>query len=322
MVLLTLMFATFLSTSHLPRILTPEHTTTKNATMAPQEYFAGFPGELRNKFYEEHIATLDHRPVIKVEWLNKTDCQTVPQLLQALGFESFFPLLFTDKRTMNEALPYCLDICTLPIQNLDQMSVIKGLQHLPAFRKVMSNIRNLTIDLALFWRCNYERQPGHTARCWPESNLLERFPREWYATANMRRVPRDMTRPTQEFTTLFRELQAAFPKVKEICVEVDGTTLRLQTALKASVAELKWPSLRNITVRRPDLEYHLAMAKKKVCPLGPANTVRIEWSVEMDDMFLENVNSGLAKILESTPELESKLLTDKLAKLALDEGDQ
>jgi hypothetical protein len=290
-----LILAIFLSSSTTQTLGT--RILTSNPTMmATKTNFMDLPAELRNQIYEDCVS--DKHPIIKLDNLHHIACSNPLRMALALGLKQHFPIIFASKHVLQESLPFCLQACNVYVHAGGHLLRLASLQHLPTFQKTLAHIRALTLDLSTI---NDAVLDSLVFRI--PSPIVTRMPRvSWQPI-----IPTDdlspplILRQRAAFTKLLEELRRYFPNVSALQVFLDQDTIRLQGALKTSLPDVAWPSLRAVKVRRPDLECNLAFEHGRMSVFGRHQTVwpaqRIPWALDMDLRFLEHVNEQLAEVM-------------------------
>ena len=263
--------------------------------MATRKGFLDLPPELRNQIYKDYISTFKGRPVIKPGNLCKSACKSIGQLVKALNLKHAFPHLFTSKQIMYEALPFCLDICNLRLHDLDDLDAVRSVRHNTSFRSIGANIRYLTLDISWFGHgIDFPREHHPTAL--KETKTLVPLPGTltcWY-------FPRPYRSQPCTFAKLLAELENYFPNTTSICVEVDRTTLLMQSELKRDLLTTTWPSLRDIKFKRLDLERRVAVMMEGDFLFHPRRSwprQPIPWELDLESRYIESMNEGLARSL-------------------------
>lgn len=278
--------------------------------MATKKGFLDLPAEMRNQIYENYVSTFPERPLIKPQKLDKSTRKTMFTLVMTLGLRQNFPLIFTRKQIMQEVLAYCLGTFALHLRDRDQLEVVRNLQHLSNFNNIEASVRELSLDLSWLGQGIVDPQ-SHSTRTAVATRALLPLPCPYtthmfaYTTSGVRVLPGLLSpQPSNPFWKLFAELAQYFPNVKSICIELDKWTICLQADLRKCLVDASWPSLRQVRVRRPDLELCLTPpAERDVLFPGRRHQLvfrppqRIPWKVEMEFLFLEEVNDNLAQIM-------------------------
>jgi hypothetical protein len=268
--------------------------------MATRTGFLDLPAELRNQIYHDYISSFEDRPAIKPDKLNKAACISIFHLLKALNREHALSLLLTDKQIMHEALPLCLELCTLRLHDLDQLDALRHVRHDMNFQKIGGLVRSLTLDISMFgYGLQYPRtyHPGVLRDAKTLIPLHGTTPC-WHLNHTRRAQPR-------YFADLLTELKTYFPNTASITVEVDNKTLTLQHGLRSDFFGFPWPSVCEFKFRRPDLEARFTRDTEedvlwsgRVFPSGGMRPPQaIPWQLEMQCRFLESVNESLAEAL-------------------------
>jgi hypothetical protein len=263
--------------------------------MATQMGFNRIPAELRNQIYEDFVTTCAEHRFIKLDKLDKAACKTPWELALALGLKPFFPLLFASKQILDEALPFCLQTCDLYVRDLSHLMALEEVQHLPTFHKIANHIRALTLDLT-------PKEKPAPPRIIPAS-WDDLPPLRTHVEGAYKPNP-----PTAEFTALLEELENLFPNISTLHVLLDEPRLHLHEALRLGLSGVEWPTLREVRVRRADLDREIAVMQS----MDPASLFRhphavwppyrIPWGLEMDYAFLELVNEQLAQLMRKKVE--------------------
>lgn len=278
--------------------------------MPERKGFDDLPAELRNRIYDYSTPTSVEYQIIKLDKLNNNNCKTIHGLALALGLKQLFPLIFACKAIMHEVLPLCLQICDVRLENLVQLDAMEAVLHLNNyFRTFMAHIRTLTLDLT------YEKAASFYPALGPPhlpKPLLLRFPCASRLSIHaLSRIPEITPPPAIEFKKILAELQEYFPNTSTIRVELDDTTLRLQTGLQVSLARMFWPRLSEVKVRRPDLELRLARSEQNIFGTRHVRTFwppeRIPWVIEMDCLYLDTVNEDIVRLLRRNKERDDAL---------------
>ena len=118
---------------------------TNQVATVPKLGFMDLPPEMRNQIYETLISNTWDSPVITTDKLN---CKSTLDLVLSLGLHKRFPLLATSKQFMHEALAFCLEKCTLRLENLNQLNAIRAVRHASTFQQLRANIRSVMLDIS------------------------------------------------------------------------------------------------------------------------------------------------------------------------------
>lgn len=282
--------------------------------MSASRTFLTLPGELRNHIYEYCIFPSlgnGHNTVEVWKILRRgNELKDEPAFNLALAFAQTCPILFAKKSIMLEALSFCLDACTFDFRRMQTHSIMVWQSY--NFSELARQIRSVSID------------SSH------------------YLTAN-NRIPI----PTS-FEKTLSAFQRAFPKIEKLCVFLDenGAKPSMTAALKKSFANMHWPTLRKITIRRQDLEarargerrpqlfnelfdlssmdevrsvlhtppayafgpwYSNSLYNPFIPPLGMhMRRWALSWSLEMDFLWLERLNEDVDEILRKVNRLEEE----------------
>ena len=124
----------------------------------------------------------------------------------------------------------------------------------------------------------------------------------------------------RSFAYLSAELQRHFPNTEHICIELDKFTTALQFEIKSNLLGMRWPTLREVKFRRPDLERQFISSMRRhvrfhsdtryLSGFWPPQA--IPWQIEMDCRFLDSVNEGLEKAMLKKRE-DAEALRDALS---------
>jgi len=255
------------------------------------------PPEMRNMIYETLTSENWDSPIITTEKLN---CDSIVDLVLSLGLHERFPLLATSKQIMHEVLQFYIEKCTLRLENTDQEDAICAVRYTPTFQHLSANIHSVHLDLSWYGHGIDDprdcRHPGE----FEQVNALIPLPRREYPSAYF---GRDSLNPTAStaFPVLIRQLVTLFPNISSLTIDLDKTTLPMHNMLKRTILNTRWPSLRSVKFRRPDLERQFAKATEEVefwsrrgrnqAAVWPPRA--IPWQLEMECRFLESVNETM-----------------------------
>ena len=270
---------------------------TNQVATVPKKGFMDLPPEMRNQIYETLTSDTRDSPVITTDKLN---CKSIFDLVMSLGLRKRFPLLATSKEVMHEALAFCLEKCTLRLENLDQLNAIRAVRHTSTFQQLRANIRSVALDIS--W---YSHGIG---------NPLNYHPRDLEQNKTKTLIPmsrlhlrcaccsQDFSKPTS-FADLIAELALLFPNIASLSIDFDKTTFSIHKKLRADILAMPWPTLREVKYRRPDLEHQLAKATEETLFFNRRSRhqpavwppQRVPWQLEMDLGYLEVLNEILKK---------------------------
>ncbi|GAB7333533.1 hypothetical protein MBLNU13_g05111t1 [Cladosporium sp. NU13] len=270
---------------------------TNQVSTVPNTGFMDLPPEMRNQIYEPLISDTWDCPVITTEMLN---CKSIFDLVLSLGLQKRFPLLATSKQVMHEALAFCLEKCTLRLENLDQLNAIRAVRHTSTFQQLRATIRSVALDISWY---------SHGI-----NNPLEYHPRDLDQTKIKTLIPmsrlhlrcaccsQDFSKSTS-FADLISELALLFPNIASLRIDFDKTTFSIHKKLRNDILAMPWPNLREVKFCRPDLERQLAKVTEQMlffnrrsrhqAAMWPPQ--RVPWQLEMDFGYLEVLNEILEK---------------------------
>lgn len=298
---------------------------TEQVTMVPKKGFMDLPPELRNQIYETYISFYRDRLEITPNELRKDACESTLHLVKALNLEHYFPFLLANKTIMHEAITLCLRTCSLHLQNLDQLEIVRSLRRNPDFQPIADNIRALEINISWYGH-GIEQTREHTPTVLNQIQTL--IPLTGVQNRHYRPV-QNPSRP-RSFAYLSAELQRYFPNTEHICVQLDKFTTAFQFEIKSNLLGMTWPTLREVKFRRPDLERQFVSSMRRHVifhsdtrhAFGFWPPQAIPWQIEMDCRFLDSVNEGLEKAMlkkrEDAEALRYALLSENVQ--AKDEG--
>jgi hypothetical protein len=259
--------------------------------------FMDMPPEMRNQIYETLNSENWDSPIITTDKLN---CNSIVDLIISLDLHERFPLLATSKQIMHEVLQYYLEKCTLRLENTDQEEAICAARYTPAFQHLSANIHSVHLDLSWYGHgIDNPRDCRHPGE-FEQVHALIPLPRREHPSSYFGRDsmgPRAFT----AFPVLINELVTLFPNITSLTIDLDKTTLPMHNMLKRAILSKRWPSLRSVKFRRPDLERQFAKATEEVefwsrrgrhqAAVWPPRA--IPWQLEMDCRFLASVNETM-----------------------------
>ena len=260
--------------------------------------FMDMPPEMRNMIYETLTSENWDSPIITTEKLN---CDSIVDLVLSLDLHKRFPLLATSKQIMHEVLQFYLEECTLRLENTDQEDAICAVRYTPTFQHLSANIHSVHLDLS--WYGHGIENPRHCRHPgeFEQVNALIPLPREYRCSY----LGRDSSGPTAStaFPFLIKQLVLLFPNISSLTIDLDKTALPMHSMLKRAILNKRWPSLRSVKSRRPDLERQFAKATEEVVVFGRRGRHQavvwplqaVPWQLEMDCRFLETVNKNLER---------------------------
>ena len=270
--------------------------TTQVAT-ASKQGFMDLPPEMRNQIYEDLISDTWDSPVITT---NKLNCKSIFNLVLSLGLHKRFPLLATSKQVMHEALAFCLEKCTVRLENLDQLNAICAVRYTSTFQQLSANIRSVALDISWY---------SHGI-----DNPRDHHPRDLDQTKTKTLIPisglhlrcscccQDFSKSTS-FADLIAELALLFPNIASLSIDLDKTTFSIHKKFRTDILAMPWPTLREIKIRRPDLERQLTKVTEEMLFFNRRSRhqaavwppQRVSWQLEMDFGYLEVLNGILEK---------------------------
>ena len=270
---------------------------TNQVATVPKLGFMDLPPEMRNLIYGILTSNTWDSPVITTDKLN---CKSIFDLVLSLGLHKYFPLLATCKQVMHEVLAFCLENCTLRVENLDQLNAIRAIRHTSAFQQLRAAIRSVALDISWY---------SHGI-----DNPLNYHPRDLEQPKTKTLIPmsrlhlrcsccsQDFFRSTS-FVDLIAELALLFPNITSLSIDFDKTTFSVHKKFRNDILAMPWPTLREIKFRRPDLERQSANATEQAlffnCRSRYQAAVwppqRVPWQLEMDFGYLEVLNEILEK---------------------------
>jgi hypothetical protein len=270
---------------------------TNHVAMVPKLGFLDLPPEMRNQVYETLISDTWDSPMITTDKLN---CNSIFDLVLSLGLHKRFPLLATSKQVMHEALAFCLEKCTLRLENLDQLNAIRAVRHTSTFQQLRANIRSVALDIS--WYGHSIGTPfGHHPRDLDQTKTKTLIP---MSGLHLRCAccSQDFSKSTS-FADLIAELALLFPNIASLSIDFDKTTFSIHKKLRNDILAMPWTTLREIKFRRPDLERQLAKATEEMLFFNHRSRhqaavwppQRVPWQLEMDLGYLEVLNGILAK---------------------------
>lgn len=273
---------------------------TERVTKAPKKGFMDLPPELRNQIYETFVSFYTDRLRITPNELSKDACQSILHLVKALNLKHYFPFLLANKRIMHEAITLCLRTCSLHLQNLDQLNVVRTLRRNSDFQPIANNIRALELNISWYGH-GIEQTREHTP------TVLNGIQTLIPLTGVQNRHYRPLQNPSRprSFAYLSEELRRYFPNTEHICIQLDKFTTALQFEIKSNLLGITRPTLRGVKFRRPDLERQFVSSMRRhvifhsdtrhASGFWPPQA--IPWQIEMDCRFLDSVNEGLEKAM-------------------------
>lgn len=270
---------------------------TNQVATVPKLGFMDLPPEMRNQIYETLISNTWDSPVITTDKLN---CKSTLDLVLSLGLHKRFPLLATSKQFMHEALAFCLEKCTLRLENLNQLNAIRAVRHASTFQQLRANIRSVMLDIS--WHSHSIGTPfGHHPGDLERNKTKTLIPT---SRLHLRCAccSRDFSKSTS-FADLIAELALLFPDIASLSIDFDKTTFSIHKKLRNDILAMPWPTLRVIKFRRPDLERQLAKATEETLFFNRRSRhqaavwppQRVPWQLEMDLGYLEVLNGILQK---------------------------
>lgn len=270
---------------------------TDQAATVPKIGFMNLPPEMRNQIYETSMSDTWDSPVITTE---KLSCRSIFDLVLSLGLHKRFLLLATSKQAMYEALAFCLEKCTLRLENLEQLNAIRAVQHTSTFQQLSARIRSMALDISWYVRGidnpfdhhDHDLDQTKTKPLIPMSGLHLRCSSNFFAD-------------------LITELVHLFPHIALLSIDLDKTTFPMHKKLRQDILTMPWPTLREVKFRRPDLERQFAEAWEQMvffnrrsrhqAAVWPPQSV--PWNVEMDSYYLEVLNENFEKDMRSKVKL-------------------
>jgi hypothetical protein len=273
---------------------------TKQVATVPKTGFMDLPPELRNKIYKNFISSYTGWLEVTPSELNKGACRSVLDLVKTLSLDYYFPFLLANKTIMHEAIILCLRTCSLRLRKLDQLDTVRSIRRNPDFQPICANIRALNLDISRYGH-GIDQTREHTPTALNEVQTLISL-----TGLNHRNYcPRQNPSRPRSFAALTRELQLCFPNTEHICIELDKLTAAMQFDIKNHLVRMTWPTLREVKLRRPDLErqftstirHHGARHIDTRHQFGVWPPQAIPWQVEMECRFLDSLNENLEKAM-------------------------
>lgn len=266
---------------------------TNQVATVPKKGFMDYPPEMRNQMYVLMSGTWDS-PVITTDKIN---CTSIFDLVLSLGLQKRFPLLATSKQIMHEALVFCVEKCTLRLENLDQLNAIRAVKDTPIFQHFAANIHSVTLDISLYGH-GIDNPRDYCFADMDQTKIRSLIP---LSMLHLRcRCHGPDPNNFRSFADLIAEVALLFPSISSLKIDLDKTTLKVHRILKEDILATPWPSLREVKFQRPDLERQFAKATEQVELFGRHSRHQaavwppraVPWQLEMDCRFMESVNES------------------------------
>lgn len=265
---------------------------TNQVATVPQKGFMDYPPEMRNQMYETLISNTWDSPVITTDRIN---CTSIFDLVLSLGLQKRFPLLATSKQVMHEALVFCVEKCTLRLENLDQLNAIRAVKDTAIFKHFAANTHSVALDISLYGHGIDDPRNYHFADM-DQTKIRSLIPLSMLHLRCRCHGPDPSN--LRSFADLIAEVAILFPSISSLKIDLDKTTLGVHKIFKEDILALPWPTLREVKFQRPDLERQFAEATEQMVLFGRHNRHQaavwppraVPWVLEMDCRFMESVN--------------------------------